>query len=267
MEHCQQKVQSLLDRFAAAKIDLVEWDQNALRRLGCPLTTGLDLTFLVPDHQLPLVRTIALEEGCKLADDLHVSPGLTCEYSDCALRFIIGDLSKSQSRHSRLVVLPTSWAHVDLDELERDSIPSLRPSSPPTPIWTVPLDVMSAALVRIASETTRLSQLRKQIIRDLAGLMAYALFDCSYEGDYEEIIPNDVPLSESEKSELAHARKVIDSWRMRPGEEWIASSLADVVTKGVPYKSLRAKEDSQPAANGCAQSTITSNENETRDFD
>jgi hypothetical protein len=75
--------------------------------------------------------------------------------------------------------------------------------------------------------------------------MSYALFDCSYEGNYGEIIPNVVPLSEIEKSELAHVRQVIRSWKMRAGEEWIASNLVDVVTNGVPYDSLPAVEDCQ----------------------
>jgi hypothetical protein len=198
------------------------------------------LTFLVPDHQLSVVRKIALEEGCKSADDLLVPPSLACEHSDRAMRFILDDPAENRVRYHRLVILPTTWANVQLRELKRDTLPSLTPSSPPTPIWTVPFHVVSVALVRIISGTPHGSKLRCITIRDLAGLMAYSLFDCSYEGDYEEIIPNDVPLSEKEELEMLHAREVIGSWKMRAGEEWITRSLVDIVTNGVPYRSLPA---------------------------
>jgi hypothetical protein len=41
MDFCEVKAQALLDRFAAANVDLVEWDQNALYRLGVDIALDL----------------------------------------------------------------------------------------------------------------------------------------------------------------------------------------------------------------------------------
>lgn len=108
----------------------------------------------------------------------------------------------------------------------------------PRGTWTVPLPAACAALVRIAARETRHSMPRMGIITALAGVVTHSFFDMSYEGDYMEIIPNEVPLSEEEVAEIQRAVSKIREWRMREGEDWIRDFLVQIVAGEKGYDDL-----------------------------
>lgn len=60
----------------------------------------------------------------------------------------------------------------------------------------------------------------------------------SYEGDYMEIIPNDVPLSDTEVAEIDDTESKMKKWAMRKDEEWIRDMLIQIVTGKKTYDDL-----------------------------
>ena len=118
------------------------------------------------------------------------------------------------------------------------SVPSL-----PCTIWTVPLPAACAAFVRIAARETLASRLRRQIIGELANVIAYSLFDMSYEGEYMELLPNDQPLSDEEILEMERAIKKVNNWVFKDDEEWIRRALVEVMSGKISYHALPYKKD------------------------
>lgn len=76
----------------------------------------------------------------------------------------------------------------------------------------------------------------------MASLFGHNFFDMSYEGDYEEIIGNEVPLSESELLEIESAVAKIKACEMRDGEEWIKENLIKMVSCSMTGDQLPWKE-------------------------
>ncbi|KAI2631115.1 hypothetical protein GGS21DRAFT_544508 [Xylaria nigripes] len=202
------RVAVLLDQLVAAQIDLVEWEQPLHRRLDVPLATDRDLFFLVPDQQLPQACQIAASLGYypESAESLRLA--YSSEYSDLGMRYNIDDATKKSLGHDRFrrfVLLPLSWTALSFHDLEPAE---LRYSGMPDhtyTIWKVPLAAACTAIVRLICAETRTSSLRQLLKADLADLLLYNFYDTSYEGDYEEIIGNEVPLSESELLEIENA--------------------------------------------------------------
>ncbi|KAL7818455.1 hypothetical protein V8C26DRAFT_43074 [Trichoderma gracile] len=193
----------------------------------------MDLFYLVPDQQLPDACQVAASLGYYPETTESLRLGYPSEYSGLGVRYNIDDETKKTLGHEtfrRLVFLPLSWSGLDFHELE---LIEIRYSSMPGhtfKIWTVPLAAACTALVRLICAEPRSSSLRDGLQAHLANLLAYNFFDTSYEGDYEEVIGNEVPLSESELVEIDNAVAKIKSWEMRDGEEWIRENLIKLVS-------------------------------------
>ncbi|KAL6871875.1 hypothetical protein J3F83DRAFT_772574 [Trichoderma novae-zelandiae] len=200
------------------------------------------LFYLVPDQQLV--------DACQVTASLGYYPETTeslrfaypSEFSGLGVRYNIDDAAAKSLGHicpRRLVFLPLSWTGLDLHDLEPTEIRYSGMPDHTYNIWTVPIAAACSAMVRVICAETRTSPLRRQLEAHLVNLLVYHLFDNSYEGDYEEIIGNEVPLSESELLEIENAVAKIKSWEMRDGEEWIRENLIKIVsgTQGqLPWK-------------------------------
>lgn len=227
------RVAALLHQLAAARIDLVEWEYELWRRLGIPLATDGSLFYLVPDQQLLDACQVAASFGYypETTESLHVA--YPSELSGLGVRYNIDDRAEKFLGHDcfrRLVFLPLSWSGLDFRDLELIEIRYSGMPGHTFNIWTVPLAAASTAMMRVICAEPRTSRLRRRLKAHLVNLLVYALFDTSYEGDYEEIIGNEVPLSESEVSEIGNAVARIKSWEMRDGEEWIRENLIKLVS-------------------------------------
>lgn len=261
----QARVAVLLNQLAAAQIDLVEWEHPLLRRLGIPLgTDGVNnplflsvvalsntyqsLFYLVPDQHL--------HHACQIAASLGYFPETTeslrvayaSEFPGLGVRYNIDDETKKSFGHDlfrRLVLLPLSWSGLNLHDLEPIEIRYSGMPDHTFNIWTVPLAAACTAMVRLACAETRASSLRLHLQADLINLLAYNFCDTSYEGDYEEILGNDVPLSESELLEIENAVAKIKSWEIRDGEEWIRENLIKLVSASMTVDQLPWKDDSK----------------------
>ncbi|UKZ75825.1 hypothetical protein TrVFT333_003519 [Trichoderma virens FT-333] len=242
------RVAILLDQLAAAHIYLVEWEQPLQRRLGVPLATDGSLFFLVPDQQLHHAGQIAASLGYypESTESLRVAYG--CEIPGLGMRYNIDDATKKSLGHDcfrRLVLLPLSWSGLNFHELKPAELQYSGKSDHTYNIWTVPLAAACTAIVRLICDEARTSSLRRRLKADLANLLGYNFYDTSYEGDYEEIIGNEVPLSESELLEIENAVTEIKSWEMRDGEEWIRENLLKLVSGTMTEDQLPWKDHSK----------------------
>ncbi|KAL7917203.1 hypothetical protein ACQKWADRAFT_307351 [Trichoderma austrokoningii] len=242
------RVAVLLDQLAAAQIDLVEWEQPLLRRLGIPLATDGSLFFLVPDQHLHNACQIAASLGYypESTDSLRVA--YASEFPGLGVRYNIDDATEKSLGHDcfrRLVLLPLSWSGLNFHDLERIEIQYSGMPDHTYNIWTVPLAAACTAMVRLICAETRASSLRQQLQADLVNLLAYNFCDTSYEGDYEEILGNEVPLSESELLEIENAVAKIKFWEMRDGEEWIREDLIKLVSGTMTEDQLPWKDHSK----------------------
>lgn len=177
-----------------------------------------------------------------------------CEWCPLALRFPLDDSTTPKYGPSRrLVFAPFSWTGIT----PSDAIPITSATSKvhhsnialqhsnitlPPYVQTVPLSVACAALVRIVARSSHGSTLRMETIESLSSVIGYALIDMSYEGDYMEIVENEVPLNEMEKKEIEDAVGVMEGWEMRKGEEWIRRELIAIMRGKKAYRDLPSEE-------------------------
>ncbi|KAF4124184.1 hypothetical protein GMORB2_5900 [Geosmithia morbida] len=237
MKNWKEHLSRLLRRLIDEDIILVEWDQRLLIRLGVPLVTG-SYFFLVPDDQLPKVISIAADQELHPADESTLAVGFASEFSGRAVRYIIDDTEACTTAISalaprswrRLLFIPMSWPEIALSELEPATMVDPLRSGPDLNIWIVPLPVVCASYARLAVRERRGTTPRQTLICDLISLVVETFFDTSYEGDYEEMIPDTVPFTEAEIHEMENAAREIQSWEMRFGEEWIKEQLVNIVT-------------------------------------
>ncbi|KAH6971538.1 hypothetical protein BKA56DRAFT_621265 [Ilyonectria sp. MPI-CAGE-AT-0026] len=108
----------------------------------------------------------------------------------------------------------------------------------PCIVWTVPFPVACVTFLRIADGEARGRWNRTDILGHLSSVIAYGLFDMSYEGDYMVFPPNGQSLSEKEVAEMEHAVREIRSQVFRSDEEWMKEALVDVVTAQARYQNL-----------------------------
>lgn len=188
---------------------------------------------MVPDQQLSATCEIAASLGIRPESPESMRFAYSSEFSGLGVRYNIDDAtyeSKGHDRWKRLVILPLSWSGLSLHDLEPATIQGSASSKRVYCIWTVPLAVACTAMVRIICAESRTSSLRWSLKDDLFALLSYNLYDTSYEGDYEEVEGNEIPLSESEFLEHETAGARIKTWEMRNGEEWIRENLIKFVS-------------------------------------
>ncbi|KAH6605059.1 hypothetical protein Trco_006766 [Trichoderma cornu-damae] len=231
----RERVAVLLHQLAAAQIDLVEWEQPLQRRLGVPLATD----------GLPHATRIAASLGYYPESTESLPVAYASESPGLGVRYNIDDETKKSLGHDcfrRLVLLPLSWSGLNFHDLEPIEIRYSGMPGHTYNIWTVPLAATCTAMVRLICAETRKSFLRHQLRADLATLIVFNFCDTSYEGDYEEMIGNEVPLSESELLEIENAVARIESWEMRDGEEWIRESLIKLASGTMTENELPSKD-------------------------
>ncbi|KAL7928857.1 hypothetical protein V8C35DRAFT_220483 [Trichoderma chlorosporum] len=242
------RVAALLDQLVAAQIDLVEWEQPLLRRLGVPLATDGSLFFLLPDQDLQRACQIAVSLGYYPETTESLRVAYPSEIPGLGVRYNIDDQTKESLGHDcfrRLVLLPLSWSGLNLDHLEPAEIRYSGLPDHTYNIWTVPLAAACTAMVRLICAEPRASHFRRRLKADLVNLIAYSFCDTSYEGDYEEILGSEVPLQKSEILEIENAVAKIKSWDMRDGEEWIREALIKLVSGTMTGDQLPWKDDSK----------------------
>lgn len=248
-----------------AQIDLVEWEQPLLRRLGVPLATDgvsnplflsavsffnmhQSLFFLVPDQHLHHASEIAASMGYYPESTESLRVAYPSEFPGLGVRYNIDDATKESLGHDyfrRLVLLPLSWSGLNFHDLELAEIRYTGMPDHTYNIWTVPLAAVCTAMVRLICAEPRASSLRQELHAHLINLLVYNFCDTNYEGDYEEILGNEVPLSESELLEIENAVTKIKSWEMRDGEEWIKGNLIKLISCTLPGCELPWKDHSK----------------------
>lgn len=84
---------------------------------------------------------------------------------------------------------------------------------------------------------------RNDVLSALTSVIAYRYFDTSYEGDYMEILTDEVPRSEKELLELENAITTVKGWTMRSEEEWMKDALIQLMKGEGDYEDLPWTEE------------------------
>ncbi|KAF5558907.1 hypothetical protein FPHYL_7248 [Fusarium phyllophilum] len=222
----------VLSHFKKANITLVEWETSLLRRLGYPLASKADLLFLVPDEQMKAARHIVEENG--LQDDDR-PPGYMAEHARKGFRYIFG-----QSSH-KFILVPISWTGIQQKELVPVDSATL-----PCPLWTVPMPALCAAYLRILTQEETGIMVRAMGNADLSGIVAYSMFDMSYEGDYMPT-PEDLEhldaaekerMAEKDALEMENALCSIKQWKFTEETEWARDMMLQLVSGKLSYDDL-----------------------------
>lgn len=71
-------------------------------------------------------------------------------------------------------------------------------------------------------------RLQFQLLDHISGIVTYSLFDMSYEGNYMEILPNSVPMSDAEVLEIEQAVATVQGWKLRQEDQWVKDTLVDI---------------------------------------
>ena len=174
----------------------------------CQLTRSQSLFYLVPDQQLYDACQVAASLGYYPESTESLRIGYPSEYSGLGVRYRIDGATRQSLGHDtfrRLVFLPLSWSGLDLYDLKRIEIRYAGMPDHTFAIWTVPLAAACTVMVRVICAENRSSRLRRKLQAHLSNFLAYSFFDTSCEGEFEVILGNEVPLSESELLEIANA--------------------------------------------------------------
>jgi hypothetical protein len=183
------------------ELPLVCWQgkSNSLNLDVCSSSLTLichqNLTFLVPDRDLPAATSAAERSGLFQVDERTRPRGYASESCPMAKRFsldhddAVARDDYSWSRPPRLMLVPLSWTGISVEDTEplpADDPPLQIKLSRPFRIRTVPLHITCAALVRILCAESNNRPARFDILSDLTALVAHNFFDMTYEGHYAE---------------------------------------------------------------------------------
>ncbi|KAK2034104.1 hypothetical protein LX32DRAFT_579614 [Colletotrichum zoysiae] len=243
MDH---QVFKTLEGFENSKITIVEWETPLLRRLGYPLASKSDLIFMVPDNQIQDANDIATRNGLKLAGDDELPISYLVEFAKQGFRYVYGEPK------SKFILLPLSWSGIEQDELSTITTDI----SLPCTIWTVPMPAFCAASLRIIMQEECGSRVRGMAVADLANVIAYRMFDMSYEGSYLQNPEDDVDdeavgfqkdedaavLADKEASDMKNAVDNIRGWEFKKDGDWNRNTLIQLVTGKQRYDDLPSRE-------------------------
>ncbi|KAF5586360.1 hypothetical protein FPCIR_7970 [Fusarium pseudocircinatum] len=222
----------ILSEFKKNNITLVEWETPLLRRLGYPLASKSDLLFLIPDEQMKAARQVV--ETNRLRDNDRPSSYLA-EHARKGFRYVFGE-----SNHT-FILVPISWTGIQQKELVPVDSATL-----PCPLWTVPTPALCAAYLRILTQEETGTMVRAMGNADLSGIVAYSMFDMSYEGDYMPT-PEDLEhLGAAEKERMAekdalameNALSSIKQWKFTEETEWARDVMLQLVSGKLSYDDL-----------------------------
>ncbi|KAF5551291.1 hypothetical protein FMEXI_3409 [Fusarium mexicanum] len=208
------RVLKVLSEFKVHKITLVEWETPLLRRLGYPLASKANILFLIPDEQIRAARHIVEANGLQGNDR---PPSYMAEHAGEGFRYVFGESSH------KFILVPISWTGIQQKELVPVDSATL-----PCPLWTVPMPALCAAYLRILIRADIPTLVRAMANADLSGIIAYSLFDMSYEGDYMPT-PEDLEhldaaekerMAEKDALEMENALSSIKQWQFTEETEW-----------------------------------------------
>ncbi|KAF5635917.1 hypothetical protein F52700_5230 [Fusarium sp. NRRL 52700] len=172
------------------------------------------LLFLVPDEQIEAARQIIEENGLQ---DNDRPPGYLAEHARKGFRYVFGESSH------KFILVPISWTGIQRKELVPVDSAAL-----PCPLWTVPMPAVCAAYLRILMQADIGIMVRAMANADLSGIIAYSMFDMSYEGDYMPT-PEDLEhldavekqrMAEKDALEMENALSSIKQWQFTEEAEW-----------------------------------------------
>ncbi len=190
----------------------------------------------MPDEQLPRARDIALESGLRPIIKDTLNPCYSFEFANLGQYFSMNDNAPGTFARG-FILVPLSWTGVSLGELQY--VQDIHPPKPSTlGVLTLPRPVACATLMRLAARERRSSPLRQRLLAYLATIIAYGLFDMSYDGDYMVFKVDDEPESETERAEKEVALLEIKRWSWRNDELWMGEALAAVVAGTISYDDL-----------------------------
>ncbi|EPE04397.1 hypothetical protein F503_01401 [Ophiostoma piceae UAMH 11346] len=251
----EERGNQLVQRLGDAGIVLVEWDGTHLIRLGFPLFDTGSQVYFVPDEDLTFVRDAAAELDMLPLEKVKLKHNCANELSETSLRYLIDEREAESSEGfgpiMLLIFAPLSWSGIRLDELMALDQFTFEPRTPrhnpclktPEFVKTISIASTCAALIRIMAKIPRKSDLRTKLLCDLKGIVAYCLFDMSYEGMCMDIPGNDVPLSDKEKQDIEVAVADIQAWPFREDEIWMQDFMIKAVRSERKYDELPALED------------------------
>ncbi|KAF5602204.1 uncharacterized protein FSUBG_7879 [Fusarium subglutinans] len=229
------RVLKVLSEFKEYKITLVEWETPLLQRLGYPLASKADLLFLIPNEQIEAARHIVEANGLQ---DNGRPPSYMAEHARKGIRYVFGESSH------KFILVPISWTGIQQKEL----VP-LDSATLPCPLWTVPMPAICAAYLRILMRPDIQTMVRAMANADLSGIVAYSMFDMSYEGDYMPT-PEDLEhldaaekerMAEKDALEMENALCSIKQWQFTEETEWARDMMLQLVSGKLSYDDLRPR--------------------------
>ncbi|SPJ79393.1 uncharacterized protein FTOL_07784 [Fusarium torulosum] len=221
-----ERMLKTLKDFRDSNITLVEWETPLLQRLGYPLAPKPDFLFLVPDDQIQDACNIAISNGLLDSDRPR---SYISEHTNKCFRFAFG------TSKYRLILLPLSWTGIKNEELV-----TVENTNLPCSIWTIPIPAFCAAYLRILMQEGPESRIQFIATADLSGVIAYSMFDMSYEGSYMPA-PGDDDYEEDEEKdalELEKAIETIKKWNFTEDTEWARDIMLQLVSGRLQYESL-----------------------------
>jgi hypothetical protein len=200
---------------------------------------------LIPDEQIQQANRIASSNG--LSDDKKRLNSYLSEHAKRGTRYVSGEPPR------RLILLPLSWTGIQMNEL------TAIPSSSPRTIWTVPLPVFCTASLRIIMQEDHQSYARAMAIADLTNVVAYSMFDMSYEGNYmkfpedefdengeisqEDRQKNIEAAKEKDTLEMQNALETMRGWKLTRESEWAREMMMDLVSGKREYRRLPCQDE------------------------
>lgn len=188
---------------------------------------------MIPDKQIEAARRIAESNGLKDSDR---PPSYMSEHARKCFRYVFGESSH------RFILVPISWTGIQQKELVPVDSAAL-----PCPLWTVPMPALCAAYLRILMRPETEIMVRLMGNADLSGLIAYSMFDMSYEGDYMPTPADLEHLSAAEKERMAekdalemeNALSSVKRWQFTGETEWARDIMLQLVSGKLSYNDLR----------------------------
>ncbi|KAH0428506.1 hypothetical protein CcaCcLH18_08968 [Colletotrichum camelliae] len=224
-----------LESFENSYITIVEWETPLLNGLAHPLVAD------------GLANNIAVVSGLRLAKDDDFRRRCLTQYVNQGTLYAHGNPKR------RFILAPLSWTGIERDEL---SIVTPPVESIPCTIWTVPLSSCCAAYLRIIMQESKNSRVRDIASADLSGIIAYGMFDMTYEGSYMKTSEDD-PDEDNDKSvdfldeaawkekdalEMRDALCKIRGWHFKMKDEWLRDMLIRLVSGNLRYEALPSRE-------------------------
>jgi hypothetical protein len=194
-------------------------------------------------EQARLRKLAAYKLKLQLAAPNEFCQAYLSEYAGEGRHYVYG------SPKSRFILFPLSYTGITRDEIEPASTSGHYLSPIPCPIMTVPLPAFYTTSLRIITKERIGSRVRMIAITDLSSVIAYSMFDISYEGDYLVLPEDKIDVDDKERKrdnekltlETENALTSIRGWRFQNSDEWAREMLIRLVSRTLRYEDLPHK--------------------------